>query len=103
MNTEFYRNRLRKIRARNEVSLEMRRGSDTITAQPMHIEAAGTRAFNLQSDAARNAAQAVFILGEYDMDIEREDRLTYQGNLIKVVFIQPNRIGGTIAEGIIEQ
>lgn len=69
----------------------------------MRIEAVGSRAFNLQSDAARSAAQAVFIMGEHDMNIEREDRLTYQGDLIKVVFIQSNRIGATIAEGIIEQ
>lgn len=103
MNTDFYRARLRAIRARNEVSLAIRRGSATLTAQDMRIEYAGSRGFRLQSDAAREAQQAVFILGEHDMDIAADDRLTYDGHLIKIVFIQPNRLAGTIAEGVVEE
>lgn len=103
MNTDFYRARLRKIRGRNEVSLAIRRDSSTLSAQLMRIEYAGARGSRLQSDAARAATQAVFILGEYDMNIQPEDRLTYDGHLIKVVFIQVNRIAGTIAEGIVEE
>lgn len=103
MNASFYRERFRQIRARNEVSLVIRRGSETLDAQPMRIEMAGPRGFKLQSDAARAANQACFILGEFDMDIQVDDRLTYGGHLIRVVFIQLNRIGGTIAEGVIEQ
>jgi hypothetical protein len=94
---------MRLIRARNEVNLAIRRGATTIAAQAMRIEYAGARGFKLESDAARNAQQAVFILGEPDMDIEREDRLTYNGHLIKVVFVQLNRLAATIAEGVIEE
>jgi len=94
---------MRLIRARNEVSLAIRRGSSTLTAQSMRIEYAGSRAARLQSDAARAATQAVFILGEPDMDIQAEDRLTHDGKLIKVVFIQLNRLAATIAEGIVEE
>lgn len=94
---------MRLIRARNEVSLVIRRGESTIAAQPMRIEYAGTRGFKIQSDAAREAQQAVFILGEPDMDIQRDDRLTYNGMLIEVVFIQLNRLAATIAEGIVVQ
>ena len=103
MNTNFYRARLRAVRARNEVSLSIRRGTGTLAAQDMRIEYAGSRGARLQSDAARTATQAVFILGEHDMDIQPEDRLTYEGHLIKVVFIQLNRQFGTIAEGVIEE
>lgn len=103
MNTDFYRARLRKIRARNEVSLAIRRGNTDLPAQLMRIEYAGLRGARLQSDAARAATQACFILGEPDMDIQTEDRITHQGHLIKVVFIQLNRQFGTIAEGIIEE
>ncbi len=103
MNASFYQARLRKIRARNEVSLAIRRGETTLTAQPMRIEYAGVRGFRLQSDAARAAEQAVFILGEPDMDIRAEDRLTYQSKLIKVVFIQVERQFATIAEGVVEE
>lgn len=91
---------LRAIRAENEVSLQIRRGETTLNAQPMRIEYAGSRGFKLQSDAARQATQAVFILGEPDMDIARDDRLTYGGMLFQVVFIQPNRLAATIAEAI---
>jgi hypothetical protein len=103
MNVDFYRSRLRKIRARNEVLLAIRRGGSILSAQSMRIEYAGARAFKLQSDAARSAQQAVFILGEHDMDIQKEDRLTYDGKLIRVVFIQLQRQFGTIAEGVIEE
>jgi len=69
----------------------------------MRIEYAGSRGMRLQSDAARAATQAVFILGEPDMDIQAEDRLTYQSKLIKVVFIQVERQFATIAEGEVEE
>lgn len=91
---------MRLIRAENEVSLTIRRGTSTIAAQAMRIEYAGTRGFRLQSDAARSAQQAVFILGEPDMDIVLDDRLTYTNILMRVVFIQPNRLACTIAEAV---
>lgn len=94
---------MRKIRRRNEVSLVIRRGESMLTAQLMRIEYAGARGFKLQSDAARSAQQTVFILGEHDLDIKKEDRLTYDGKLIRVVFIQLNRIAGTIAEAVVEE
>lgn len=100
MNTTFYRERLRKIRERNEVSVAIRRGETTLAAQDMRIEYAGNRGYRMQSEAARQAQQAVYILGEHDMDIERDDRLTYGGVLFQVVFVQPNRLAGTIAEAI---
>jgi len=91
---------LRAIRAENEVSLSIRRGSTDLTAQPMRIEYAGSRGSRLQSDAARQAQQAVFILGEPDMNIAVDDRLTYDSFLFQVVFVQPNRLAATIAEAI---
>jgi len=94
------RNDLRAIRADNEVSVAIRRGETNLTAQLMRIEYAGSRGFRLQSDAARSAQQAVFILGEYNMDIAIDDRLTYGGVLFNVVFIQPNRLAATIAEAV---
>lgn len=103
MNTSFYQARLRAIRKRNEVSLQIRRGNTTLDAQSMRVESAGLKAYQLQSDAARSAKQAVVILGEPDMDIRVDDRITHEGHFIKVVFIQLNWQVGTIAEGIVEQ
>lgn len=94
-------NDMRAIRAENEVSLAGRRGASTLSTQLMRIEYAGTRGYHLQSDAARSAEQAVFILGEPDMNIQREDRYTFDGHVIEVVFIQPNRLAATIAEAIV--
>jgi hypothetical protein len=45
----------------------------------------------------------VVILGEKDMDIAREDRLTVNGQVYRVVFVQPNREACTIAEAVIVQ
>lgn len=103
MDTDFYRARLRKIRARNEVSLQIRRGDETLDAQPMRIEGTGLKGYRLQSDAARVAQSAMYILGEHDMDIAVDDRITYNGILIRVVYIQPNRLAGTIAEAVAVQ
>jgi len=92
---------MREIRAENEVSLAIRRGATTLTAQLMRIEYAGSRGFRLQSDAARAAKQAVFILGEPDMNIQTDDRLTFDGHVLEVVFVQPNRRAATIAEAVV--
>jgi hypothetical protein len=100
MNTAFYRKRMIIIRQRNEVSIAIRRGDTTLTAQDMRIEIAGTRGYRLQSAAAREANQSIFILGAHDMDIAVEDRLTYNNILYRVVFIQPNRLAATIAEAV---
>lgn len=91
---------MRRIRAENEVSVVIRRGGTSLAAQAMRIELAGGRAFSLVSDAARQAKTAMFILGEPDMDIEVDDRLNYQGVLLQVVFIQPERHAFTIAEAV---
>lgn len=91
---------MRAIRADNEVSVALRRDATTLTAQLMRIEYAGARGFRLQSDAARQANQAVFILGEPDMDIAIDDRLNYGNILFRVVFVQPNRLACTIAEAV---
>lgn len=91
---------MRAVRAENEVSVVLRRGETSLTAQSMRIEYAGTRGFRLQSDAARSANQAVVILGEPDMNVAVDDRLTYGGVLFRVVFVQPNRLACTIAEAV---
>ncbi len=100
MNWEQIKAHLRNVRADNENSIVIRRGTTELAAQAMRIEYAGSRGWRLQSDAARAAQQAVFILGEPDMNIAVEDRLTYNGVLFRIVFIQPNRLAATIAEAV---
>lgn len=93
-------NDMRAIRKDNESSIALRRGESTLTAQLMRVEIAGTRAMMMMSDAARQAEQAAFILGEPDMDIAVEDRFTHSGILFEVAFVQPNRLACTIAEAV---
>lgn len=95
---------LTRIRLENESSVALRRGNTTLTAQSMRIEIAGSRGsrgFRVFSDAAREARQAMVILGEKDMDIAVEDRFTLGGQLYRVAFIQPNRQAATIAEAVV--
>lgn len=100
MNWAQIANDLRAVRAENEISVALRRGSETVDAQDARIEYAGARGWRLQSDAAREARQVVFILGEPGMDIAIDDRLTFGSVLFRVVFIQPNRLAATIAEAV---
>jgi len=92
---------MRAIRADNEEQIAIRRADSTLSAQAMRVEIAGMRAQRMMSDAARQSSQALFILGEPDMDIAVEDRFNWNGYLIRVVFIQPNRLACTIAEGVV--
>lgn len=94
---------MRQIRKDNEVSLAIRRNETELSAQLMRIEIAGSRAMMAMSEAARAAKQAAYILGEPNMDIAIDDRLTYGGILLQVVFVQPNRLAATIAEAIVVQ
>ena len=92
---------LTAIRLQNESSIALRRNNSTLSAQSMRVEIAGTRAFRLQSDAARESRQAVFILAAKDADIQNEDRFTLDGQVYRVVFVQPNKTAATIAEAIV--
>ena len=103
MSTNWYQlaEQLRFVRAQNEVSIALRRGETTLVSQPMRIEEMGRFGYRMQSEAGRQGQIKVYILGEPDMDIQPEDRLTYGNHLIKVEFIQPNRLAATIAEGTV--
>lgn len=94
---------LRKVRADNEIALTLRRGNEELDDQPARVEYVNTRGFRVQSDAAREARQAVIILGEPDMDIAVEDRFTHEDVLYRVAFIQPNRRAATLAEAVAVQ
>jgi hypothetical protein len=91
---------LRKVRAENEIALTVRRGDEELEEQPARVEYVNTRGFRVQSDAAREARQAVVVLGEPDMDVAVEDRFTHEAVLYRVVFIQPNRLAATLAEAV---
>lgn len=92
---------LEKVRLDNESMVALRRGNDTLAEQSMRVEIAGARGFRVFSDAAREARQAVVILGAKDLDIAVDDRFTLGGQLYRVAFVQPNREAATIAEAVV--
>lgn len=87
----------------NPTTAAFRRDSGTTASQTFRLEIAGTRSMKLRSDAARQAQQAAFILGAYNMDVALGDRVTVSDILWEVVFVQPNRLACTIAEAIVVQ
>ena len=95
------REQLRIVRGENEQNIAIRRGETTLSAQAMRVEMAGGRASQFQSAAAREARLAAFVLMEYDADVEKDDRFTWNGLLLRVVFVQPNRLAATIAEAVV--
>lgn len=92
---------LEKVRLDNESMVALRRGNETLAEQSMRVEIAGSRGFRVFSDAAREARQAVVILGAKDLDIAVDDRFTLGGQLYRVAFVQPNREAATIAEAVV--
>jgi hypothetical protein len=101
MNWTKARQHLRIVRAENEQNIAIRRGETVLPEQAMRVEMAGGRAANFQSAAAREARQAAFVLMEYDADIAKDDRFNWNGLLLRVVFVQPNRLAATIAEAVV--
>lgn len=89
----------------NPLSALLRRDSSTLDAQTIRIELMGaSKAYIAQSDAAKQSEAVVFILGAADLDIAIGDRFNdADGNLIEVVFIYPNRLAATMAEGVVQQ
>lgn len=94
---------LTRIRLEREISLVLRRGNATLSAQSARFEIAGTRAFRMQSDAARESRQAGFLLMKTDADVAVDDRFTVAGQVYRVVFVQPNKTAATIAEAVVVQ
>jgi hypothetical protein len=101
MNWTAAREQLRTVRGENEQSIVIRRGETPLAAQDMRVEMAGGRASRLQSAAAQEARQAAFVLMEYDADVEKDDRFNWNGLLLRVIFVQPNRLAATIAEAVV--
>jgi len=87
------------ILAMNAVSLVLRRGTQTLTAQTVRIERKGTaQARTADSAGAEQATGAVIILGATTLNIQPQDRFTLDGRLYEVTLVNPNRLAATQAE-----
>jgi hypothetical protein len=84
------RDEMALVRQDRSFPVVFRRGETTLDEQDVRIEAVG-RGGRVQSDAAREARDAVVVFGATDLDVVLEDRFTVDGVLYRIVFIAPNR------------
>jgi len=90
--------RANAVRLRNDrvAEIVLRRGAQELPAQPVRLVAAGSGRVQ-QGEAAQESRGEVLVLGDADLDIQTGDRFTDGGVLYRVVFVNPNRLVGTVA------
>ena len=87
------------VRSDNTVSITLRRGSSTLTAQDVRIARMGQNsATRKDAGGVEQSEQRVVILGAVDMNVKLGDRFTVDGDLYEVDFIRPNRRAAIVAE-----
>ena len=78
----------------NEASITIRRdvGGSTTTLDPqtVRIERTRSRARQLNGDKSEEARTQIVVEGDIDLDIQKDDRFTYNGDLYRVSFRRPN-------------
>jgi len=57
----------------------------------------------VQSGQAKESQGRLLVLGSVSLDIQVDDRFTVNGQLYRVVHVQPNRMAGTTAEAEVSQ
>ena len=84
------------------VSITLRRGDTTITAQTVRVARLGAGSL-YRSDAGRESRGGILVSGAPTLDIALDDRFTLDGALYRVKFVRPNRDTGTQAEAELVQ
>lgn len=88
----------------NPTSLAFRRGATTLAVQTVRVElksaAAGTILIN---GALVQRRGTCVVLGTTTLNIQAEDRFTYQGEIYRVNFVDPNQQICTQAEAFLDQ
>ena len=74
----------------NEVSITIRRGPTTLAEQTVRIERTRSRARQLNGDKSEEARTQIVVMGDTTLDIQKDDRFTYNGGLYRVSFLRPN-------------
>ena len=78
----------------NTASIVIRRdsgGSSTeLAAQTVRIERTRSRARQLNSIKSEEGRTQIVVVGDTTLDIQKDDRFTYDGNLYRVSFVRPN-------------
>ena len=91
---------LAEVRGDNEVSVVLRRGSTTVTAQNVRVArtGGGSRVEGTSNRSQESRGRAV-VLGGTTQDIQPGDRFTDENGVVyRVVTARPNRRAGVMAE-----
>ena len=84
-------------RTDNAVSIVIRRGATTLSAQTVRVVKSGG-AGKGDSGQAEETHGGVVVLGTTSLNIQVEDRFNTGGLLYRVTFVDPNRLVATTAE-----
>jgi hypothetical protein len=82
----------------NQASIAIRRGSTTLPAQNVRIERKAGGSRQVKSPGGEESRTAIVILGGIALDIQKDDRFTYNNQLYRVLFVRPNKQVCTQAE-----
>lgn len=74
----------------NETSIVIRRGSTTLAAQTARVERTKSRSRQMNSEKSEEVRGQIVVMGDTTLDIQKDDRFTYGGNLYRVLFVRPN-------------
>jgi hypothetical protein len=90
---------LAAVRGDNPVSITLRRGATTVTAQTVRVARTGTGGGRAAGgNGTEEYRGGVVILGATTLDIQVQDRFTIAGVVYRVTIVRPNRRAGVIAE-----
>lgn len=89
---------LQAVRDDNAVTVELRRGGDTLDGQTVRIARAGTIAQRSDTGGLEQSSGRVVVMGGPDLDIALGDRFNVAGDLYEVDFVRPNRRAMVVAE-----
>lgn len=79
-------------------TLTLRRGDTTLPTQSGRIVRAGSRAQAVRNNGSGAARQVMLVYGPAELDIQRGDRFTLNGQLYEISYVRPSRLAGTVAE-----
>lgn len=93
---------LMDVRADNEVSVVIRRGSVSLPPQIVRVASTGGGGI-VQGQAAQQVQGMVTILGDRDLNIRAMDRFNIEALLYEVRFVDNNRRAAKMAQAVMIQ
>lgn len=86
------RSDLLAVRGDNPVSVVIRRGNTTLTAQTVRVSTRGRMTAQRRTgQGATETTNLITVLGDIGLNIQPDDRFTLSGILYRVTFVHPNR------------